>query len=233
MLYVLNNESDDITPIRTATNTAEPVIHLSGTVGQIALTPDGRTLYVSYIETGTVISYSTATGKAGQPISLGQSMGPEAIVFTPDGRTAYVADGNSSYVTPIDTATSTADPPIRVGKWPEGQEGVVIAPDGRTVYALNFASGTVTPIDTATNKAGRSITIGLGPIGFLPPSQQKNLTPSTGPVQMVFAGSQAWVLGLPRGQDGGGTLTPVSLPADEAEIAFPLTGSPFTVVIAG
>jgi hypothetical protein len=75
--------------------------------------------------------------------------------------------------------------------------------------------------------------VGVGPTGFLPASQQKNLTPSTGPVQLVFSGSEAWVLGLSRGQDGTGVLTPVFLPTSGAGPAISLTGSPFTVVIAG
>jgi hypothetical protein len=41
------------------------------------------------------------------------------------------------------------------------------------------------------------------------------------------------VLGLSRGQDGTGVLTPVSLPTSGAGPAISLTGSPFTVVIAG
>jgi YVTN family beta-propeller protein len=220
-VYVISVMSETITPISTATNKAGPAIHIAITGGgTMGLTPNGKTLYVTGI-TGTVTSYSTATGKAGRTISLGESMGPEAIVFSPDGRTAYVADGASSYVTPIDTATNTAGPPIKVGKWPEGDDGVVITPDGRTVYAVNEASGTVTPINTATNRAGPSIRVGAEPW------------------QLAFAGNQAWVLCLgPSAEPSTGSLTPISTVTNTAGPAIRLAGSPASgpegsIVIAG
>jgi DNA-binding beta-propeller fold protein YncE len=82
----------------------------------IAVTPDGRTAYVSGDSGLTPIR--TATGTAGPPITIGD----DAISFiavTPDGKTAYVvndsgADPPSSGVVPIRTATNTAGPTIPV-----------------------------------------------------------------------------------------------------------------------
>jgi YVTN family beta-propeller protein len=220
-VYVISVMSQTITPISTATNKAGPAIHITVTDGAtMGLTPDGKTLYVTGT-TGTVTAYSAVTGKAIRTISLGESMGPEAIVFTPDGRTAYVADGDSSYVTPIDTVTNTAGSPIKVGKAPFGPDGVVITPGGRNVYALNVDSGTVTPIDTTTNRAGPSIRVGGEP--WL----------------MVVAGHQAWVLCLgPAAKPGTGSLVPISTVTNTAGPAIPLTGVPSpgpggSLVIAG
>ncbi len=223
-MYVLSNESHIITPISTATNTAEPPIHISGTAMAMALTPNGRTLYVSNLS-GVVISYSTATGQAGHPVNLGQSSGPQAIVFSKNGATAYVADSNSSYVTPIDTATDTAGTPIRVGKWPSA---VQITPDGYIVYALNTGSSTVTAIDTTTNK-GATVEAAGGP-AFSATGTLRAVSPE----QIVFAGSQGWLLCLgPDGQPGTGSLMPISDTTGIAGPVIPLAGSPRLMVLAG
>ena len=72
----------------------------------IAITPDGKTAYVTNIGSGTVTPIATATNTAGTPIPVGSD--PDAIAFTPDGKTAYVANSGSDTVTPIATATNTA-----------------------------------------------------------------------------------------------------------------------------
>jgi YVTN family beta-propeller protein len=163
-----------VIPISTATNTVGRPIKVgdgptNNAVGQIAITPGGKTAYVVNFA-GTVIPISTATNRAGKPIHVGPrppSVGPHAggldfIAITPDGKTAYVANTAFNTVTPINTATNTAGKPIRVGSAPAW---IAITPDGKTAYVANethneWTPGTVTPINTATNKAGKPIPVG-------------------------------------------------------------------------
>src|ERR1022692_2530350 len=169
--YVLNANS--VTPIRTTTGKAgEPIkITVPGPpeiLRAIAITPDGKTVYVANhgfdtAPADTVIPISTATGKAGKPITVGAS--PDAIAITPDGRTAYVVS-ESGTVTPIRTATGKA---ITVGSNPVA---IAITPDGKTAYIVNSNSGTVTPIRAATGKAGKAgnaVKVGSGPPAARPP----------------------------------------------------------------
>ena len=55
---------------------------------------------------------STATGKAGKPIKVGQF--PEAIAITPNSKTAYVSNNISGTVTPINTPNNNALKAIKV-----------------------------------------------------------------------------------------------------------------------
>jgi DNA-binding beta-propeller fold protein YncE len=82
----------------------------------MAITPDGKTLYVSRDgpADGAVIPVSTATNRAGQPIPVAA----EDIVITPDGKTLYAAARQG--VVPISTATNIPGKPIR----PAGYRGV-------------------------------------------------------------------------------------------------------------
>ena len=195
--YVTSAESM-VVPIDTATGTPGAPIRV-GVTGPglhdqpdgIAITPDGRTVYVANIGSGTVTPIDTATNTPGEPVEVG--VRPRAIVITPDSRTAYVVNQSRpqpppwhSYeaekrglpqpapdprgtVTPIDTATNVPGEPIDVGDEPFA---IAVTPDGKTVYAANtwentgrLASGqsTVTPIATATNTPGTPIEVGDGP----------------------------------------------------------------------
>ena len=125
--YVLNDASDTVTPISTATNTAGTPIPVNAAPDHpslMAMTPDGKTVYVLYNNgycpcSSPMFPIATATNTAGPPIEVGDST---AIVFTPDGKTAYVVGDayvSSSapyipgYVIPVTTATSAAGPRSR------------------------------------------------------------------------------------------------------------------------
>ena len=76
-----------MTPITTATNTAGKPIKVGG--GQLAITPDGKTVYVLgcapglFSCFGTVTPITTATNTPGKPIKVGKF--PLAIAVTPNG----------------------------------------------------------------------------------------------------------------------------------------------------
>jgi YVTN family beta-propeller protein len=79
----------------------------------VAVTRDGRTVYVANEGSGTVTPIDTATRRPGPPIKVGSA--PVALAITPNERTIYVADEGSSTVTPIDVATNRPGSPITVG----------------------------------------------------------------------------------------------------------------------
>src|SRR6516164_3189422 len=123
-------------PPTSPTGRAQPIKVGYGTgqivngVGQIAVTPDGKTAYAI---TGTSVTpISTATNTPGKPIHIGQPNfpGTDHIVITPDGKTAYVMTGSG--VTPISTVTNRAGTTIHVGQGDLAQ--IAITPDGKTVY---------------------------------------------------------------------------------------------------
>jgi DNA-binding beta-propeller fold protein YncE len=71
-----NNTAGTVTPIQIATNTALPPIRTGGNPFEIAITPDGKTAYVSLVSAG-VAAIRTATNTA-LGLKIGYS-GPIAI----------------------------------------------------------------------------------------------------------------------------------------------------------
>jgi hypothetical protein len=129
------------------------------TIGGIAITPDGRTAYVSatVAQMNGVFPIDLRTGRAGPEIHDGEVAGP--IVIAPDGLTVYV--GGLGTVTPIDLASNRARPAIQVTPGVPFS-AMTIIPDGntlvtvryRSIDVINTHSGTVeSPI---TNPSGGS-----------------------------------------------------------------------------
>ena len=73
---VLGGGPGTVTPIRTATNTALAPITVGQDPRALAITPDGKTIYVTNYQSGTVTPIRTATNTALAPIKVGrQSVG--------------------------------------------------------------------------------------------------------------------------------------------------------------
>lgn len=151
---------DTVIPMQLRTGRLGRPVHVRRDPEAMAITPDGRTLYVASDTSGTVTPIRTATWTALRPIRAGQQ--PGAIAVTPDGKTAYVKSETTGVVTPIRTATNTPLRPVRIGNpgsYPDPQ-AIAIPPRGKTAYVLG--GGHVTPIAVATRRARTPIRIDPG-----------------------------------------------------------------------
>ncbi len=132
----------------------------------IAISPDGRSAYVSDRQAGQVSVVDLASGGHATPIAVGTtpaspgpgcpsaaSSCPYGIAITPDGRTLVVADIDSRQVSFVDLANGSHVTNVAT---PDGQplQTVTISPDGAIAYvAVNAIGGgadEVLPIDIAT-----------------------------------------------------------------------------------
>jgi YVTN family beta-propeller protein len=129
---------------------------LGGYPTALAITSDGKTIYVPDFESGLVSVVETSSNTV-SPVQVQAGSGPDSVAFTPDGSFAYIANYNDNTVTVIATVTqSVVGPPIAVGTNPEN---IVITPDGTQAYVTNL-DGTVSVIKTASNTVSTSISLG-------------------------------------------------------------------------
>jgi DNA-binding beta-propeller fold protein YncE len=93
-----------VTPINTATGKkGSPITVGHGPIG-LAVTPDGRTLYVLNTDDSTLTPITTATGTPGRSIrvaTLFAQADAAALVFTPNGHKLYVANEGTNAVAVI------------------------------------------------------------------------------------------------------------------------------------
>jgi DNA-binding beta-propeller fold protein YncE len=161
-VYVLSGEGN-LYAIANATRVRGKRILLPGGRRFMAITPNGKTIYVGGDEPNAVIPVSTVTDTAGKPIEFGGQV-PNQILITPNGKTAYVLGLSGGEIYPIATATNTMEKPIRAGQGAGGLYQMVMTPDGKTLYVVSsnpVAAGPsyVIPISTATNTPGKPIKI--------------------------------------------------------------------------
>jgi len=159
--YVANQFSSDVSVIDTATMTVTgppiPVNNARFLQLELAVTPDGRLVYVTG-GGGTTTVIDTATNNT--TLIAGPTDAPD-LAITPDGATIYLTDVRTRSLSIIDTATNTLHlDVIAVGSAPVF---LSITPDGAFVYVPNTADNTVSVVDTASN-----VVVAVIPAGNVP-----------------------------------------------------------------
>jgi YVTN family beta-propeller protein len=120
----------------------------------IAVSADGKTLYVTYPGAGSLWELDAATG-APQGVA---TVGDEPYAVTAAGPSLYVADMNDDAVSVVSTVTGKLTGTIAVGKLPMS---IATTPDGAQVWVGNGLSGSVSVISVASGAV--VATIGGGP----------------------------------------------------------------------
>ncbi|HET9374252.1 MAG TPA: YncE family protein [Chthoniobacterales bacterium] len=147
-----DSASNKVFVIDTATNTivGSPISTGVMPIG-VAVTPDGRYVYIANNGSNTVSVLDAVTDRVVGSVSV--PAGPIGVAVTPDGKYAFVTSSvfftfTGHTVSVINTATNTlVGPPITVGS---GPIGIAFTPDGKFSYVANFNDGTASVIDTAT-----------------------------------------------------------------------------------
>jgi YVTN family beta-propeller protein len=169
-LYFADTGNDTVAVINSAKlnvdnyeNPAETLIHVGYDPENLAVTPDGRQVWVADTgpqtggpSLGGISVISAATLKVTATMRLHTD--PRAIAFSPSGGTAYVTTGRGLLV--INTATDQIVAAIHGLGDPEG---VAVSRDGSTVYVTNTVQGVVDVISAATNTVTGTIGVGQLP----------------------------------------------------------------------
>lgn len=171
-LGVGSGNGTTVSLVNLNTNTIIGTIVVGLAPASLAITPDGKFVYViNYVDgnpgTGTISIIQTSTNTVVGTIP-GFS-GPFAIAIAPNGRHAYVTNFGSNNFTPIGTTVSVVDLSTntiianpQLGIQPSG---VDVTPNSKLVYATNYntlyagpgftnltaGQGTVNIIDAASN----------------------------------------------------------------------------------
>ena len=231
-VVVTNLNTNSITIIAPLTHHATSVAGhgLNGPLG-VAITPNGRTAYVTNSLGNTIVPVNLAAGLVGTPIRVGS--GPAAIAISPTGHTAYVSNFNDNTVTPVSlTGTPVAHKPIHVGF---GPWSIAVTPNDTMVLVSNSEGHSLSVISVATRKVtnlaigGRPQAIALAPDGrhaYVADGQSIttiNLSATTASVGTVIpvAGGPVGITISPAGQRGytansNNTVSIVSLSSNRA-----------------
>ena len=149
----------------------------------IALSPDGKRLFVSGGDDNEILLFDFAAGKAAAAgkINLGSEAYhnldgrardaarragrgefafPAGIAISPDGKWLYAAENLTHKVAVVDLAKQQVVKKIEVGEYPYDCE---MERDGKRLYVSNWGSRSLAVIDTATNSVTATIQVGDHP----------------------------------------------------------------------
>jgi YVTN family beta-propeller protein len=169
--YVTNNFDNTVTVIDVATNTVAATIPVGPGPAGIAMSPDGRRVFVANTRGGpdgnsvSVIDTWTST-----EITKVSVLGcPNGIVVSPDSRTIYVTSPCGEHSVNVIRADPsfqnyTLDlPTIRVGDNPQG---IAISPTGDRLYVANASGNSLSVVRTLNRTVIHTISLAVGDVDF-------------------------------------------------------------------
>ena len=143
-----------VSVIDTATRMVVGTVEVGDGASSIAVTPDGKTIYVANSADDTISVIDTATSMVVDTVDVGAGL--TGVAVTLDGQRVYVANFPSQSVLVIDSATSMVVDTIAL----EGSPiGIAVTPDGRDVYVPIPSGDTVSVIDVATHEIVASVAL--------------------------------------------------------------------------
>jgi YVTN family beta-propeller protein len=127
-----------------------------------AVHPDGRILYVSSFEGGSVAEIDMYTHQVLRSFAVGGT--PQEMALNRKGTRLYVAN-EEGYLNEIDLTNGQEAPHIALQA---GGFGVGVTPDDGQAYVTEPSAGVIQVITLQTRKVGKTITVGGDPrrIGF-------------------------------------------------------------------
>ena len=164
----------------------------------VALSPDGRTAYVSDWGGRLPISGDLTATSAGTPVVVDQrgvassgavsfvdlttglesaqvptGLHPADLVVSHDGKSLYVANVNSDTVTVIDTQTHTVRETISIRPDPtlpfgSESDGLALSPDGSTLFVVNAGNNATAVVRLPRARQTKSVVKGFFPTDWFP-----------------------------------------------------------------
>lgn len=146
IVYVAN-AGGGITEVNAVNNSVIATAPFANNANSVAVTPDGRRMYVSNRDVGQVTVFDTATNVPLKTIVAGNGNDNLGLAVSPNGELVYVSNQASGTVTVIYVPTNAVIQVIPTGIEPIW---ITFSADSTRAYVSNQVSGAVSVIATAS-----------------------------------------------------------------------------------
>lgn len=168
-LYLSNERDGTIQFLDTKTDRIVASTRTGNRPRGLALSPDGRHLYVAMswwrdgkrARTGkeAIVAIDTRTRKVAREYTAGGT-DPECVAVTPDGQHLYLSNEDAGTASVVDVKSGRHLATLVVGTEPEG---VATSADGRWTYVTAETSNVITVIDAKRHKVAANILVDARP----------------------------------------------------------------------
>ena len=128
----------------------------------LALAPDGKTLYVTSMDTGRLTAIDADDATVAHSIDLGVS-GTFAIAPSPDGRKLYLTAYEEGSLLVVDVASRTLRQKLAIGRNPRA---IAFSPDGTQAYVTSSFSNEIHIVDAVRDTVVGHYATGQNPRGI-------------------------------------------------------------------
>ena len=128
----------------------------------LALAPDGKTLYVTSMDTGRLTAIDVDGATVSRSIDLGVS-GTFAIAPSPDGRKLYLTAHEEGSLLIVDAASGTLRRKLAIGRNPRA---IAFSPDGTQAYVTSSFSNEIHIVDAMREEVVGHYAAGQNPRGI-------------------------------------------------------------------
>ncbi|MCX4751229.1 YncE family protein [Kitasatospora sp. NBC_01287] len=202
-VYVIDTRTNSVLGIATTT--------VGGGADQVAVTPDGASLYVTNAFKYVSVVNIAKTSATNIPFDNSE-LSPDILygeAIAPDGKHAYVAVQNPFHgdkVSVIDTATKQVSATIQVSK----PHQVVISPNGKRLYVSGDKGGSLSVINTTNDQVIATIHLDepANGMAITPDGKHLYVTGNSGTVSVISLAKRKIVHTIPGAGTGGVTISP-------------------------
>jgi DNA-binding beta-propeller fold protein YncE len=134
-------------------------LRMGGTLADLALSPDGKTLVAGSSSPDQVTFISTETRHALGTVEVGQS--PGSMVILPDNSKVFIADTGEEKISAADMASRKLLSHIEIGVRPTA---LLLKPDGGEIFVLAGPSSTMVIVDAFHDNVEQTFPLGRRPV---------------------------------------------------------------------
>jgi YVTN family beta-propeller protein len=134
-------------------------LHLSGTLRDIALSPDGKTLVAASENPNQLTFISTEARQSLGTTEVGQSPGP--LVILPDNSKVFAANSGEKKISVAALDSRKLFSHIEIGTDPTA---LLLKPDGGEIFVLAAKSSTMVILDAFHDNVERTFPLGADPV---------------------------------------------------------------------
>ncbi len=127
----------------------------------LALSGDGKTLYIIAEEANTLLIVDTDKKKVIQKVSVGSR--PHTVILDREEKYAYVSNQWADNLSVIDLEKRTVINTIKTGN---GPAGLALSSDGKYIYVVNSYNNDISVINLCTGKEWKRLSAGNNPTGI-------------------------------------------------------------------
>ncbi len=227
-LYAVNVLGQKLFSVDLITGLVSRTAELPAEPYTCAVSPDGRTLFVSLWGGARVLFFDSETLEKRGEVPVGEH--PNAMAVSPDGSRLFVACANTNSVWVVDVAARKASEQISIALYPNAPNGSTpnalgLSPDGKRLLVANADNNSVALVDVGA--PGRSRVTGFLPTGWYPTAARFT---RDGKRILILSGKGLTSQSNPRGPQPGipaaegqyvgellrGTLSVVDVPGEKA-----------------